>query len=106
MIVNGVDEIPSESSFSARVGVPTVDGSQQSISTANELDGLGEKISMTQTSRLYDILLGITEENFNAKLGKDIQVDGRIGGAFSNNEGFTKANAIVKPYGAGVGETP
>ena len=106
LIVNDTSQIPSESSFSARVGVPTVDGSQQSISTANEFDGLGEKISMTQAGRAQDTLLSSDQGNFNAKLGKDIQVGGRIGGAFSNNEGFTKANAIVKPYSVGVGEAP
>jgi hypothetical protein len=99
LLVNGTGQIPLESSFSARVGVPTVDGSQQSVSTANEFNGLGEEISMTQAARGHDTLLSSSQGNFNAKLGKDIQVGGRIGGAYANNEGFTKANAIVKPYG-------
>ena len=94
--VNDESEIPLGSSYSSFVRVPTVNGSKQSIDAGNHFDGIGEKISLNQKGRTEDILL--SQDSFNAKLGKNMNVAGRIGGTFSNGEGFTKANSTVIPY--------
>ena len=94
--VNDEYEIPLGSSYGSFVGIPTVDGSKQKIDISNHYDGMGDKISLTQKGRTEDILL--SENSFHAKLGKNMNVAGRIGGIFSNGEGFTKANSTIIPF--------
>ena len=95
--VNTEFEVPLGSSYSSFVTVPTKDGSKQSISSKNHFDGDGERISLNQKGRTQDPLLAAND--FNAKLGKNMNVAGRIGGVFSNGEGFTKANStIITPF--------